>query len=206
MELRDRIIEKAGSLFIQYGIKNSSMDDIAASMGISKRTIYENFRDKEDLLISYLKKTRDERNAYFSSDLNDDYIVTEVFIKIIEAQQNYPIANVKFFEDIHKYYPLAVQFIKEDVATNNIFLRGFLRKGIKQGYIRSNLNVEVTAFLVEDSTYTYIRASSLEQPPFSYKELFFTMMINFIRGISTEEGIRIIDEYLVDQEKKQTNK
>lgn len=179
------------------------MDEIATSLGISKRTIYEIFRDKEELLISFLKKTRDERNAYFADYLCDEYNVIEVFLKIIEAQQNMPMANVKFFEDIRKYYPRAAKLIQEEVDRNNAFLRKFLRKGIGQGFIRENLNVDVTAFLVEDSTYTYIRASYLEQPPFSFRELFFTMMINFIRGISTEKGIRIIDEYLANQEKKQ---
>lgn len=202
MELRDRIIEKAGNLFIQYGIKNSSMDEIATSLGISKRTIYEIFRDKEDLLISFLRKTWNERNAHFATFLRRDYNVIGVFLKVIEAQQNLPLANVKFFEDIQKYYPQAAKLIKEDVAQNNVFLCDFLHKGIAQGYIRSNLNVEVTAFLVEDGTNTYIRASYLEQPPFSFRELFFTMMINFIRGISTEKGIRIIDEYLANQQMK----
>ncbi len=205
MELRDRIIEKAGALFIQYGIKNSSMDEIATSLGISKRTIYEIFRDKEDLLISFLIKTRNERDAHFSPLLGGDYNVIEVFIRIIEAQQNLPLANVKFFEDLQKYYPVAAKLIKEDVARSNLFLCDFLRKGIAQGYIRSDLNVEVTAFLVEDGTHTYIRASYLEKPPFSFKELFFTMMINFIRGISTEKGIRIIDNYLFNLDKKSEN-
>ena len=201
MELRDKIIEKAGNFFIRDGIKNSSMDEIAASMGISKRTLYETFRDKEDLLISFLKKTWADRYAY----LCDEYNVIEVFLKIIEAQQNLPMVNVKFFEDINKYYPCAAKLIQEEINRNNAFLRDFLRKGIEQGYIRSNLNVEVAAFLLEDSTYTYIRASYLEQLPFSFRELFFTMMINFIRGISTEKGIRIIDEYLANQEKKKEN-
>ncbi|MEA5126561.1 MAG: TetR/AcrR family transcriptional regulator [Proteiniphilum sp.] len=46
MELNERIIEKAGELFRKYGIKNVSMDEIASSMGISKRTLYENFKNK----------------------------------------------------------------------------------------------------------------------------------------------------------------
>ena len=111
MELRDRIIDKAGNLFIQYGIKNSSMDEIATSLGISKRTIYEIFRDKEDLLISFLRKTWNERNAHFATFLRRDYNVIGVFLKVIEAQQNLPLANVKFFEDIQKYYPQALQYL-----------------------------------------------------------------------------------------------
>ena len=77
-----------------------------------------------------------------------------------------------------------------------MFLREFLLTGLGQGYIRDDLNVDVTAFLVEQSTYTYIRASYLEKPPFSFSELFYTMMINFVRGISTEKGIKIIDTHL----------
>jgi len=60
---------------------------------------------------------------------------------------------VKFFEDINKYYPFAAKLIQEEINRNNAFLCDFLRKGIEQGYIRSNLNVEVAAFLLEDSTY-----------------------------------------------------
>ena len=62
-------------------------------------------------------------------------------------------------------------------------LRTLIKNGVEQGYIRYDLNVEVTAF-AEESTYTYIRASSIDKPPFSYQELFYTMMINFVRGIS----------------------
>jgi len=204
MELKERIIEKAGGLFYRYGIKNTSMDELATSLGISKRTIYENFRDKEEILISLLFKLSRERKKVFSSFLSDDYNVVEVFIKIIEVQLSTPLGNVKFFQDIDKYYPKAARLMKEDVQKNNIFLRSFLQKGIEQGFIRKDLNVNVAAFLVEESTYTYVRASYLEQPPFSFSELFYTMMINFVRGISTEKGIKIIDAYL--ENKKTENR
>lgn len=205
MEVKERIIEKAGDLFYQYGIKNTSMDELASSLGISKRTIYENFRDKEDILLSLLIKLREERDKHFSVFLSEKYNVVEIFIKIIEIQQATPPGNVKFFKDIHKYYPRAARLMQEDINKNNAFLRSFLRNGIEQGFIRKDLNVDVAAFLVEESTYTYVRASYLEKPPFSFPELFYTMMINFVRGISTEKGIRIIDRYL-EKQKKENNK
>ena len=83
--------------------------------------------------------------------------------------------------------------------TFRVYIKKYLQLGIEQGYIRENLNVDVAAFLVEESTYTYIRASYLEKPPFSFQELFFTMMVNFIRGISTNKGIEIIDNYLANK-------
>ena len=109
---------------------------------------------------------------------------------------------MKFFEDIQKYYPRANRNIEADKEKNKEFLVKFLQKGIEQGYIREDLNVEVTAFLVEQSTYIYIRATSLEKPLFTFSELFYTMMINFVRGILTEKGIKIIDAYLEQQKAK----
>lgn len=205
MEIRERIIEKAGDLFYQYGIKSTSMDELASELGISKRTIYENFKDKEEILLSLLQKIRRERERHFSMFLSEQYNVVEVFIKLIELQQATPPCNVKFFHDIQRYYPSAAGMMKQDVDKNNAYLRQFLLKGIQQGYIRRDLNVDVAAFLVEESTYTYVRASALEKPPFSFPELFYTMMINFVRGISTEKGIKIIDGYLEKQQKEKSN-
>lgn len=205
MDIKQRIIEKAGDLFFQVGIKNVSMDELASALGISKRTIYENFKDKEDILLSLILKLRDERDAVFQTFLKKDYNVMEVFIKVIELQKTMPVCDVRFYQDIYKYYPKITRFMQENVERNNVFLRGFLQKGIDQGYIREDLNVNVAAFLVEESTNVYIRASYLEKPPFSFSDLFYTMMINFVRGISTGKGIEIIDNYLSKQKLEKSN-
>jgi AcrR family transcriptional regulator len=202
MEIKDRILKKAEDLFFVYGIKSVSMNELATSLGISKRTIYENFKDKEDILTSLMIKLRDDRNLAFQEYLSDDYNVVEVFLKVIEIQSQMPECNAKFFQDIYKYYPKVAALIHKNMEENNIFLQEFLQKGINQGYIREDLNIKIAAFLVEESTHTYLRASYIEKPPFSFNELFKTMMINFVRGISTEKGIKIIDAYL---EKEKSN-
>lgn len=172
------------------------MDEIASSMGISKRTLYENFKDKEGILLSVLLHFADKRKEVYDTQYTQCNNVVEVFIKLIEENENVPECSVKFFEDIQKYYPRAANLIRKHIQISNIHLRNFLLQGIKEGYIREDLNVNVAAFLVEESTYTYIRASYLEKPPFSFSELFYTMMINFVRGIMTGKGIEIIDAYL----------
>lgn len=202
MEIKERIIAKAGDLFFQYGVKSVSMDELAFSLGISKRTIYENFKDKNEILLSLLMNMRDKRNKVIDSLISQTSNVVEIFIKIIEIQQSSPNCNAKFFEDIRKYYPHVNEFIEKDVDKNKELLVEFLQNGIKQGYIREDLNVEVTAFLVDQTRYIFIRATSLEKPPFTFTDLFYTMMINFVRGILTEKGIKIIDDYLAQQQKK----
>lgn len=172
------------------------MDELASSTGVSKRTIYENFKDKEDVLQTLLLKLKSERNKELEKFISDEYNVVEVFIKIIEIQNSLPIINNRFVQDIYKYYPRIAKNLQENMRKNTVFLQDFLKKGIEQGYVREDLNIAVTAFLVEESNYTYIRATYLEQPPFSFSELFYTMMINFVRGILTEKGIKIIDAYI----------
>ncbi|MEA5126562.1 MAG: hypothetical protein VB074_00090 [Proteiniphilum sp.] len=73
----------------------------------------------------------------------------EVFIKLIEVHENAQDCSAKFFEDIQKYYPRAANMIKKHTEINKTHLRNFLLQGIKEGYIREDLNVNVAAFLVE---------------------------------------------------------
>lgn len=203
MDIKDRIIQQAGRLFFQYGVKSTSMDEVASSLGISKRTIYENFRDKEDLLLSYLKQVCEDRKKTVQELMERFDNVVEVFLHIMEIHKTATFANIKFYEDIYRYYPNVDAFLKEESHKANEFFVQFLEKGVEQGVIRENLNIEVVAFLVEESTSVYMRASHIDKFPFSFSELISTVMVNFIRGISTEKGIKIVDEYLEKQQIEQ---
>lgn len=194
--MRQRIIDKAGQLFYQNGIRNVSMDEIASSLGISKRTIYEIFKDKEEILTASYIQSRDEHEIEFSKIINSANNVIDIFLKIIDLHKNSPIPNIRFYEDIKKYYPKIYELINEDFKKKNVFFVDFFKKGIEEGMFRENLNIEAAAFLVDESTFIYFRALYMENPPYSFKELFLTMIINFIRGVSTEKGIQIVDEYL----------
>jgi AcrR family transcriptional regulator len=203
MDIKDRIIQQAGRLFFQYGVKSTSMDEVASSLGISKRTIYENFRDKEDLLLSYLKQVCEDRKKTVQELMERFDNVVEVFLNIMEIHKTATFANIKFYEDIYRYYPNVDAFLKEESHKANEFFVQFLKKGVEQGVIRENLNIEVVAFLVEESTSIYMRASHIDKFPFSFSELISTVMVNFIRGISTEKGIKIVDKYLEKQQIEQ---
>lgn len=206
--LKERILKQAGRQFIKYGIKRVSMDDLASSLGISKRTLYENFKDKEDILDCYMVSLRENREKEFKKYAEESDNMIEVVLKIIEYHSNIELPSVRFFEDIYKYYPRIYQEKQEDIKMNKFYFRKFLSEGIEKGYVRKDLNIEVVAFLVEQNNYTFMRSSFLrepfaEKPDFTFKELFFTMMTNFVRGISTFKGIEIIDKYLDEKTNKQ---
>lgn len=196
MELKERIIDQAGKLFVKHGVKSISMDEIASTLGISKRTIYQNFEDKEDLLVQYIKYFEQMQEAYVRDIAKNEHTVIHVFIITIDMHREFDFFNIKFFEDIEKYYPKARKELLEQQKRGIVLIKQFLKEGMEQGVIRKDLNIEVVSFLLQDSNRTFVHASRLSKKTFSNWELFFTSMINFIRGISTSEGIEIVDNYL----------
>ena len=196
MELKDRIILQAGELFMKHGIKRISMDEIASRLGISKRTIYQNFKDKEDLLLHYIRHLETMKTEYVKDVSKDEQTVVHVFLRIIEMRKEFYFLNMVFLDDIKKYYPKANQELIDQQNRGVVNIKQFLEEGMAQGVIRKDLNIEVVSFLLQDSNRTFIDATRLTNKSFTDWELFFTTMINFIRGISTANGIEIVDTFL----------
>ena len=196
MDLKDRIIDQAGELFVQHGIKRISMDEIASKLGISKRTIYQNFIDKEDLLLQYIQSMEILRREYMKDLSTNELTVVHVFLRTIEMHKEFDFFNVPFLDDVEKYYPKARKELEEQQKRGVSLIRQFLEEGMAQGVIRKDLNIDVVSFLLQDSNRTFINATRLANRSFSKWELFFTSMINFIRGISSNVGIEIVDKYL----------
>ncbi|WP_436416558.1 TetR/AcrR family transcriptional regulator [Petrimonas sp.] len=200
MEIKERIAFQAGELFMVHGVKNISMDEVASTLGMSKRTIYQHFKDKEELLIYFLQEKENQKSAGMEQLWKSMPTVIDVFLHIIERHRNVDsFYGVKFKEDIDKYYPKARAKMKELREKGFALSKKFLSEGIEQGVIRSNLNLDVAAFLLQGTNDTYIHAMRMAPRPFSIWELFFTMMVNFIRGISSEKGLKIVDAYLENQ-------
>lgn len=103
-ELKDRIIETALEAFTTHGIKSVTMDDIAASLGISKRTLYEVFQDKESLLTECILKHHEEMKVFLSEILANSKNVLEVILACYQRSiESFHRTNKRFYEDIKKY-------------------------------------------------------------------------------------------------------
>ena len=182
---------------MQHGVKSVSVDEIAAKLGMSKRTIYQQFQDKEDIVIYFLDYYSRHQLQNLQRLFKTLPTVIDVFLYVMEMHRETALSyNIKFQEDIEKYFPKAQKKLEELTQDHLTMIKGFLQKGIEQGVIRADLNLEVTAFLMQDTKNTYTSAMRTASRSFSAWELFFASMINFMRGISTENGIKIVDDYL----------
>lgn len=119
--VKEHIVLAAAKSFAQKGVKTVRMDDIAAGLSISKRTLYELFHDKEDLLLDVMKLHREEMQEYMTQVASKAENVLEVLLKFFQrSAQEFQNTNRKFFEDIEKYPKECVTLMK---AGRRIWIR-----------------------------------------------------------------------------------
>jgi len=194
--VKQRIIEEASELFGLAGVKSTTMDDLARHLGISKRTIYENFKDKEDLLVSCIADFSENNKKNFEKLLLEAENVVEAVLAILQkSAEQAAQRQISMVTDIKKYYPQVFKVhltrIKENKYRNIIEL---LLRGIDEGVFRDDLNPEIIAyFFCQDEKSNTFNDNILEK--YSFSEIFENMVITFLRGVCTPKGIEIIDKH-----------
>src|SRR5471030_967696 len=142
-----RILDGAGELFLQAGIKSVTMDDIAKHLGMSKKTIYQFFKDKNELVMALVKMKLQEDEDQMCAIISKSGNVIEEMINMMKCSEEiFSRINPIVIHDLQKYHPDAwkqFQNFKSGVIVHT--LEELLSKGIKQGYIRPDIDVKILA-------------------------------------------------------------
>ncbi|WP_339740056.1 TetR/AcrR family transcriptional regulator [uncultured Sunxiuqinia sp.] len=198
MEVRARIIEEATRLFFQYGIRSITMDEIAVSLGISKRTVYETFKDKTELIHTCLRdliRRRDERRQeVISSSAN---VIDAIFTSMQDGIKAINTINPLFFHDLKRYYPVIWKTLYEENKEKHYNLTCTqLRKGVNEGLFRKDIHIGIVSKLFHEQMNLISDESIFPREQYELTDLFKNLMINFVRGISTQKGIDLVDKML----------
>lgn len=200
LELRERIVDTALQSFVTHGIKSITMDDIAAALGISKRTLYEVFADKETLLMECLRRAQDEGNTYVKEVYEKASNVLEVLLKLYQRSiEKFHNTNKKFFEDIKKYPKVYDMLIKRRNRDSEETI-AFFKLGIKQGYFRDDVNFSIVNLLVREQLDLLMNTDLCKE--YSFLEVYESIMFTYLRGISTEKGARKLEELIQEYRQK----
>ena len=141
--IKEQIINTAFDLFSQYGIKSVSMDDVAKAAGISKRTLYESFEDKETLLIEGIDHNTESLGQYLTGLEKEPFNALEVILLFYEEMMKNPRwFNEKFYEDLKKY-PKAQQKIEMNKARMGKRCMDLFTRGVKEGVFQEGINFEI---------------------------------------------------------------
>lgn len=199
-ELRERIIEVANTAFRERGIKGLKMDELAAQMGISKRTLYEVFDDKEMLLVACIQQNQKSGELYMQEVVATSQNVLEVILRAykrsIELAQK---TNPKFIEEIHKY-PKAYEAMMNRHDSDTQRTINFYQQGVEQGLFRDDVNFLIFQELVKNWMEMMLNSDILRKYPFL--DVFGSILLTSLRGIATEKGIKLLDEFIVELKKQ----
>src|ERR1700712_3516672 len=149
MVQEDRIIQGGEELFLSAGIKSVTMDDIAKYLGMSKKTIYQFFKDKNELVMALVKKKLQEDEDQMATIISQSANVIEEMINMMKCSEEiFSRINPIVIHDMQKYHPEAwrkFQDFKADVLVRT--MEELLSKGIEQGYIRPDIDVKVMSLM-----------------------------------------------------------
>ena len=202
--VKEHVVQAAAKAFTQKGVKTVRMDDIAAGLSISKRTLYELFHDKEDLLLDVMRLHREEMQKYMTQVASKAENVLEVLLNFYQrSAQDFQNTNRKFFEDMEKY-PKVRKYIDESRKENLDATMEFYQKGIEQGIFRKDVNYDIVQAMVSEQMDALIRSELCKS--YSIPEIYETVVFMHLRGISTEKGLRIVDEFLLNLKGNEHNK
>ena len=197
MDIREHIIETATSLFYSRGCKAVTMDEIASEAGISKRTLYEQFSDKEALLEAGIQWWNKKGQKVMEAITKEAENTLDVLLKIHHYQSEQMVKmSIDLVSDIKKYYP---QVFKNTILASREQHRArskaFLLRGQAEGIFRDDINIDLINDLFEMMFFFIHDKNRALVQQYSYEEFFRCTTICYIRGISTEKGLNYIDKH-----------
>lgn len=200
MDLRERIINDSVKLFFTNGLRAVTMDDVAKEVGISKRTLYEVFSDKEQLLrevsIYFFKLKRMEEEKHFRMSVN---CIETLMIFYTYALKSFNILNIKFMREMRRFYPSVYELYENESEKNIKIQIEMLEKGQAEGLIREDINVGIASLLTKIQFEMFWNTDVFTMHNFDLREVVRTIIINFVRGIATPTGLEYIERYLENE-------
>ena len=191
-------------MFLEEGVKSVRMDDIAMRLGVSKRTLYEMFSDKSDLLEQSLGCYFEQKQAEMEARTRDAANVFEEIFLILDSMKSDERRGV-LIGNLKKFYPEIHRRIEEEAHkfSDREFDR-LLDRGISQGLLLPDMNKELAMVtLTYTMTALFDRKYHLRKHDgVSLQMAFEYVIVNFFRGLATHKGIEVIDN-IVDKYRKQ---
>lgn len=197
IDVKDRILLEAARLFARNGIKSVSMDDIAQHLGVSKKTIYKWFQNKDEIVHSALQNQLSQvENDCECAMVEAENAVEELFQVMAVNKKVLSEIHPSIFYDLQKYHPSSWQlwlahrnsFILSKIVSN-------LERGIREGLYRQDLDIELMARLrlaLIDLAFSPDLFPPEQFHPERVQSAFFE---HFLLGIATLKGHKLINKY-----------
>ena len=203
MEIKNRIKQKADELFRSYGIKSVTMDEIATRLGVSKKTIYQSFADKDELVDEVVCDLLHHNQACCNKDkAAAKDAIHEVFLAMEMVQQMFENMNPVILYDIErnhsgtfsKFLEHKNQFLLQVIKEN-------IERGKKEELYRADVNTDVISRIRLETMFLPFNPEIFPKSKFNLVELERQLIEHFLFGVATIKGHKLILKYKLQRKK-----
>lgn len=204
LETRHKLLKGAEELFMRYGVRSITMDEIARHLSISKKTLYQYFADKDDIVASvtetHLNREREEYLANTSTARN---AVEELVNLSLCMKENLKGMNPSLLFDLQKYHHKAWRIWTE---FKNVFIRNSvinnLKRGIEQGLYRNDIDPEILAVVRIESVQLGFDEQLFPRDRYNLTQVQTAILEHFVHGLLTDKGRKLYQKYLKEKLKE----
>jgi AcrR family transcriptional regulator len=198
LDAKEYILKGADELFCQYGFKSVTMDDIARQLAVSKKTIYQLFKDKNELINTLIQERIISQNFQMNKfQRESDNAVQENYLSMQDLDFLLSTMNPMLFFDLQKYYPEAWKnfaAFKEKMVLQKV--KENLDRGLREGYYRSDLNLEIIAQMrLMHLDFIFARNNRYDTLTQGVAGIMIEITRHYLFGICNEVGRKLVYEY-----------
>lgn len=198
MDLREKILKTSMDLMMRIGPQSVTMDMVARDCGISKRTLYETFPNKHDLICDVIKFNQEASNAKFVEIFEQSSNSFEALMGVYTVARDFiQKTSQVFLTDIKRLYPEAFNEYKNQEISHILSLAKIIRQAKDEGLALPGIKCKIAAFLLTNNMKNLHNMQDFPFPEYTAAEVFDGAFLNFMRGIATTKGQEIIEDYVV---------
>jgi len=203
-EMKEDIVKRALNDFMQYGFKTFTMDDLANKMGMSKKTLYEYFPSKQDLVDACLDYALEMSCTNVTTFVQGEGSVIEnVYRNQKKVQEVFNINSDRPIWELQKYYPKTYERMESEFAkTDALFIDKLLEKGWQEGLFRKDINVNFCKVFYTSVQRLRSITHTFPEREFPFWETIYTILEYFFRILVNEKGLKELERVLKEVKDK----
>ena len=195
--MKETILSPVADLYLRYGVRSVSMDDLAHHQGISKKTLYQYFDDKNDLVNQVTTLLLKERMAQYAAAIKDSSNAMDELFSISKLmRKHFSELNPALMYDLQKYHPEAWGlFLKhENEVVYHLVVKN-LERGVAESFFRADLNVNILAKMRVEQIHLSFDERLFPKNEFDFTEVQMQLFDHFVHGVLTETGLELYKNF-----------
>lgn len=197
-----RLLARIVPIILDKGLKSATMDSVAKALGMSKRTLYEIFDSKSEMIKEALSAIERQSHEFVTETFANSQNVMEAFITVFKHNRDLiGKVNVNFYRDMDRLYKDKRKDYERYRQSRNEKMVQMFKKGVDQGMFRPDVDYYVQTRIMGLEMEALKRIEELFPPDIDLLRVFDSIIIGFLRSIASQEGMKVLDKLTASLEK-----